>query len=68
MRVNLLAVDRQSNSSFCRYYIVRSFYLHLLHGSVFVCAEHLSMLQELLERAYKWGLTAAALCYFCLQV
>jgi len=47
----------------------RSFYLPLLHGSVFVCAEHLSMmLQELLARAYKWGLTAAALCYFCLKV
>jgi len=43
-------------------------HLHLLHGSVFVCAEHLNMLQELLARAYKWGLTAAALCYFCLQV
>jgi len=26
------------------------------------------MIQELQARAYKWGLTAAALCYFCLQV
>jgi len=64
MRVKLLAVDRRSNSSFCRCYIVEvlSALSASLHGSVFVCAEHLSMLQELLARAYKWCLTAAAIC------
>ena len=68
MRVKLLAVARQSSSSFCRYYIVKVFICIFCMVRFFVCAEHLSMLQELLARAYKWSLTAAALCYFCLQV
>jgi len=33
--------------------------MHLVHGLFFISAEHLSMIQELLLKSYKWELTIA---------
>jgi len=65
-RVKLLVVDRRSNSSFCRYYIVEVF-ICIFCMVRFLCVLNILACSKNFQRELING-PAAALCYFCLQV